>query len=112
MKIAFTTSGSDMAAPMDPRFGRAARFLIFDAGTNGFVLVDNANIAAAQGAGIKAAETIVKAGATVLITGDCGPKALGVLNKAGVRIYSAKSTSVSEALEDFNAGRLKEVTSA
>jgi predicted Fe-Mo cluster-binding NifX family protein len=112
MKIAFTTSGNDMAAPMDPRFGRAARFLIFDAGTGGFVLIDNAGIDAAQGAGLKAAETIVKAGATVLVTGECGPKALNVLKQAGVKVYTAKAVSVSEALEDFRAGRLSEVTGA
>ncbi len=97
---------------MDPRFGRAARFLILDTGTNDFVTIGNGNAAAAQGAGIKAAETIVKAGATVLITGDCGPKALGVLKKAGVKIYSAKSMSLSEALEAFSTGSLPEVTAA
>jgi hypothetical protein len=44
-----------MAAPMDPRFGRAANFLVFDTGTKNFVLINNANIAAAQGAGIGSA---------------------------------------------------------
>lgn len=97
---------------MDPRFGRAARFLIFDSGTNNFAVIDNANSAASQGAGLKAAETIVKAGASVLISGECGPKAFNALQKAGVKIYSAKSMSVAEALEDFRAGRLTEVTSA
>ncbi len=101
-----------MAAPMDPRFGRAANFLIYDTGTKNFVLINNANIAAAQGAGIKAAETIVKAGATVLVTGECGPKALGALKTAGVKVYSAKSLSVSEALEALSAGMLPEVAGA
>ncbi|NLC71368.1 MAG: dinitrogenase iron-molybdenum cofactor biosynthesis protein, partial [Desulfuromonadaceae bacterium] len=30
MKIAFTTSGENLDAPVDSRFGRAARFLLFD----------------------------------------------------------------------------------
>jgi predicted Fe-Mo cluster-binding NifX family protein len=112
LKIAFTTSGADLAAPMDPRFGRADHFLIYDTGANDVALIDNANAAAAQGAGIKAAETVVKAGAAVLITGECGPKAFGFLKKAGVRIYSAKSMSIAEALEAYRAGKLTEVTSA
>ena len=112
MKIAFTTSGKDLAAPMDPRFGRAAHFLIFDTGTNDFVLIDNANTAAAQGAGIKAAETVVKAGAAVLISGECGPKAFSALKQAGVKIYSAKSMSVAGALEAFLAGKLPEAVAA
>ncbi len=32
MKIAFTTSGTNLSAPMDSRFGRAAKFLIYDTG--------------------------------------------------------------------------------
>jgi predicted Fe-Mo cluster-binding NifX family protein len=95
---------------MDPRFGRAAHFLIFDTGTNDFVLIDNANAAAAQGAGIKAAETVVRAGAAVLISGECGPKAFNALKHAGIRIYSAKSTSVAGALDAFRAGKLPEAT--
>ena len=97
---------------MDPRFGRAAHFLILDTGTNDFVLIDNANATAAQGAGIKAAETVVKAGAAVLISGDCGPKAFSALKKAGVTIYSAKSMSVSGALEAYRSGNLPEAIAA
>jgi predicted Fe-Mo cluster-binding NifX family protein len=97
---------------MDPRFGRAAHFLIFDTGTNDFILIDNANAAAVQGAGIKAAEAVVKAGAAVLISGECGPKAFGALKQAGVKIYPAKSMSVSGALEAFRAGKLTEAEAA
>ncbi|SDE65387.1 NifB/NifX family molybdenum-iron cluster-binding protein [Rhodospira trueperi] len=112
MKIAFTTTGPDLASAVDPRFGRAAHFLIFDTETDDAVLIDNDGTVAAQGAGIKAAETIVRAGATVLITGECGPKATGALHAAGTKIYSAKSMSVSEALAAFRAGRLTELTAA
>jgi len=101
-----------MASAMDPRFGRAAHFLVFDTETENVVLIDNTAAAAAQGAGIKAAETIVRAGATVLISGDCGPKATGALQAAGTKIYSAKSMSVSEALAAFRAGSLREVAAA
>ena len=30
MKIAFSTSGSDLNAPLDSRFGRAPKFLVYD----------------------------------------------------------------------------------
>ncbi|MBT3070728.1 NifB/NifX family molybdenum-iron cluster-binding protein [Rhodomicrobium sp. Az07] len=112
MKIAITTAGTDPAAPMDPRFGRAPHFMVFDTATHDFVLIANPNAAAAQGAGIKAAEAIVKAGAAVLISGECGPKAFRALKQAGVRVYSAKSVSVAGALEAFGAGKLPEATAA
>jgi len=112
MKIAFTTTGQDLAAPMDLRFGRAAKFLVFDTDTKTSVLIDNTHADASQGAGIKAAETIVKAGATTLVTGDCGPKAFNALKQAGVKIYSAKAMTVADALEALLAQKLSEITSA
>ena len=30
MKIAFTAAGTDLTAPLDDRFGRAAGFLLYD----------------------------------------------------------------------------------
>ena len=112
MKIAFTTTGDDMSALMDLRFGRAAKFLIYDTDQKSFTVIDNDSFSAAQGAGIKAAETIVNAGAEILITGDCGPKALNALQKANVKIYSSKSVSATNALEEYLAEKLPEITSA
>ncbi len=106
MKIAFTTSGKDMSAPMDPRFGRAAGFLIYDTETKNFTVVPNASVDASHGAGIKAAETIAAAGAQTLVTGECGPKATTALKAAKIPAYSCKDKSVSEALELFLAGKL------
>jgi hypothetical protein len=40
-KIAFTTSGQDLAAAMDSSFGRAANFLIYDLGQNSIQLIKN-----------------------------------------------------------------------
>jgi len=49
MKAAFTTSGSDLNAPLDDRFGRAPKFLMVDLETESFEIVDNKqNLNAAQ----------------------------------------------------------------
>jgi predicted Fe-Mo cluster-binding NifX family protein len=112
MKIAFTTSGTNLSAPMDSRFGRAAKFLIYDTGKKNFTGIDNKGMAAAQGAGIKAAEIVVKAGAKVLVTGDCGPKAFHALKQAGVKIHLSKAATVADSLELYLAGELMEMTAA
>ena len=112
MKIAFTTSGNDMNAPMDPRFGRAAKFLSYENDQKSFGVIDNPKVEAAQGAGTKAAETIVKAGAEVLVTGDCGPKAFYALKGAGVKIYTSKAAMVADSLKQYLAGELTEMTAA
>jgi predicted Fe-Mo cluster-binding NifX family protein len=112
MKIAFSTTGTDLSASMDPRFGRAAFFVIYDTETKAVEGMENAYADAGQGAGIKAAETVVKSGAKIVVTGDCGPKAFNALKQAAVRIYSAKNISVAGALEAFEAGKLQEIITA
>lgn len=112
MKIAFSTTGTDLSAPMDPRFGRAAFFLIYDTETKAVEAIKNAFADAGQGAGIKAAETVVNAGSKIVVTGDCGPKAFNALKQANVKIYSAKNVSVAETLAAFEAQKLPEIASA
>jgi predicted Fe-Mo cluster-binding NifX family protein len=107
MKIAFTTSGNDLSAPLDSRFGRAPKFILFDLESGAFEVVDNEkNMNAAQGAGIQAAESVVRLGAGVVVTGHCGPKAFRVLSAAGVKIYNTDAPTVAEALDRFRAGKL------
>jgi predicted Fe-Mo cluster-binding NifX family protein len=66
MKVAFTTSGNDLNAPLDSRFGRAPKFLVYDLDSETFEVVDNQqNLNAAQGAGMQPAETVARLKATV-----------------------------------------------
>lgn len=113
MKVAFTTSGNTLDAPMDPRFGRAAGFIVYDTDSDTFEAVDNRQILnAAQGAGIQAAESIVRHGAGSIVTGHCGPNAFRALSAAGIRIYTTQAATVAEALEAYRAGALATMKSA
>ncbi|MBV5339933.1 MAG: NifB/NifX family molybdenum-iron cluster-binding protein [Deltaproteobacteria bacterium] len=108
MKIAVTTSGDNLAAPLDSRFGRAARILVYDTVTKGFQMIDNTqNLNAAQGAGIQAAQTVANAGANALITGHCGPKAFRVLHAAGIKVYNCEAATVGDALNQLEDGKLQ-----
>lgn len=109
MKIAFTTSGNDLNAPLDTRFGRAPKFLVYDLDKETFEVIDNAqNLNAAQGAGIQSAETVARLGAKAVVSGHCGPKAFRVLTAAGIKVFNADSGTVAEALEQYRAGKLVE----
>ncbi|MBN2399603.1 MAG: NifB/NifX family molybdenum-iron cluster-binding protein [Candidatus Aminicenantes bacterium] len=113
MKIVFSTSGNDLNAPLDSRFGRAAKFLIYDLDEKKIEIIDNQqNLNAAQGAGIQSAETIARSGAKVLVSGHCGPNAFRVLAAAGIKVYSCDAATVADALEQFKAGKLKEAVGA
>ncbi len=113
MKLAITTQGADLSAPVDPRFGRARRFLVVDTETNEFQAVDNAqNLNAPQGAGIQAAMTVVELGVTAVITGNVGPKAFATLAAGDVDIYTGATGTVAEALELFKAAKLQKADGA
>lgn len=107
MKVAFSTSGETLEAPLDERFGRAPKFLVYDLEAEKFEIIDNRqNVEASQGAGVQAAETIARSEVGSLVTGHCGPKAFQVLSAAGIKVYNTTEATVAAALEAFKAGRL------
>ena len=113
MKIAISASGASLDAPLDPRFGRAAQFIVLDGATGAFTVHDNThNLNAAQGAGIQAAETVSRLGAEVVITGHCGPKAFRALQAAGIQVVTVATGTVREVFERFQKGKLQPATSA
>jgi len=113
MKIIFTTSGNDLSAPLDSRFGRALKFLVYDKDLETFEVIDNhPNMNAAQGAGIQAAQQVAQAGAQILITGHCGPKAFRVLQAAGIQVYNSDAPTVADALKAYLAGNIKPMKTA
>ncbi|HNS48991.1 MAG TPA: NifB/NifX family molybdenum-iron cluster-binding protein [bacterium] len=113
MKIVFTTSGDNLQAELDARFGRAPKFLVYDLEKEHYLVVDNQqNLQAAQGAGIQSAETVAKLGAGAVVTGHCGPKAFRVLKAAGIKIYNTDAATVAEALKRYRAGELTPAESA
>ncbi|NTU48964.1 MAG: dinitrogenase iron-molybdenum cofactor biosynthesis protein [Syntrophobacteraceae bacterium] len=108
MKIAVSVNGRDLDAPVDPRFGRASCFLFVDPETMRFEVVENSkNLGASQGAGIQAAATVAREGATVVLTGYCGPKAFQTLRSAGIQVVVGAGGSAREAVRKFLEGSLQ-----
>lgn len=113
MKIAVTTTGKDLASPMDERFGRACGFILFDTETGEHEYRDNKqNLEAAQGAGIQSAKTVMDAGASVLITGNVGPKAYAALSAGGVEIFLKSGGTVDDAIVEYRSGSLVKTVGA
>jgi len=113
MKIAFTTAADSLAGPLDSRFGRAPRFLIYDDEKGSVEAIDNKqNLNAAQGAGIQSAINLAKQKVDCVVTGHCGPKAFQVLDAAGIKIYNCKVETIAEAYELLKSGELTAAESA
>jgi predicted Fe-Mo cluster-binding NifX family protein len=102
MRIAVTATAPNPDAEVDPRFGRAAHFLIYDTDTDQWTPMDNAsNRDAAHGAGIATAQAVVRAGVGVVISGQCGPKAMDVLARAGIHVIEGEEGTAQSAVQRF-----------
>ncbi|THB70216.1 MAG: dinitrogenase iron-molybdenum cofactor biosynthesis protein [Gammaproteobacteria bacterium] len=111
MIIAVTADSGDLDSRVNPRFGRAPMFILFDTEKDNFNVVDNAvNLNAAQGAGVQAAKTVINSGADVLISGRFGPKAFNLLEGSSVEMFVSDEITVKEAISQQLLGNLEKIT--
>ncbi|PKN08286.1 MAG: dinitrogenase iron-molybdenum cofactor biosynthesis protein [Deltaproteobacteria bacterium HGW-Deltaproteobacteria-8] len=106
--IAVTSESPGMESMVDPRFGRAAGFVVVDLATMEISYVDNGGSQAmAQGAGIQAAENVARAGAGVVLSGFVGPKAFQALAAGDIRvIQDVEGMTVGQAVDKYKRGEL------
>jgi len=108
MKIAITSQGAELSSEVDPRFGRAQCFVVYDLDTDDLEAVDNdQNLNASQGAGIQAAQNVASQDVEAVLTGHCGPNAFKTLDSAGIKVVVGVTGTVQEAIDAFKAGELK-----
>ena len=108
MRIAISSTGPDLDAEVDPRFGRCRYFVIVDSETKELEVLDNQTGMTSGGAGIQAAQMVVNAGVNSVITGNLGPNAADTLAAAGLKTYLGASGTVREALQQYKSGQLQE----
>lgn len=112
MKIAVSSTGQTLDSAVEARFGRCPYFLIVNPATLEFEAIANANAELGGGAGIQSAQFIAEKGASIVLTGSCGPNALQVFEKAGIQVVTGVSGSVSQVVQQFTAGSLKTAPSS
>lgn len=107
-KIAISSEGPTLDDALDPRFGRAAGFIVVTPHTLEFEYVDNGvSQTMAQGAGIQAAEVVSGAGAQAVLTGYVGPKAFTALQAVGIKVgQNLENMTVRQAIDTFNCGKV------
>ncbi|MDD3840141.1 MAG: NifB/NifX family molybdenum-iron cluster-binding protein [Clostridia bacterium] len=110
MKICISSTGDSIDSKMDPRFGRAAYFIVVDTETMEFESIENAAAVSGGGAGITSGQFMADKNVEAVITGNVGPNAMNVLKAANIEIYRGQSTSVRENVESFKKGLLEKIT--
>jgi predicted Fe-Mo cluster-binding NifX family protein len=113
-KLAITSEGPSLDDQVDPRFGRAAGFLLVDPNTMQTEYLDNGQSQVMpQGAGIQTAQMVAKAGAQWVLTGYVGPKAFKVLDAAGIKVgQNLEGLTVREVVDRFKSGGIAMASAA
>lgn len=110
MRIAISSSGPDLDAQVDPRFGRCQYFIFVDPETLEFEAVANTNIGASGGAGIASAQMVASKGVEAVLTGNCGPNAYETLSAAGIHVITSATGTVRNAVDRYKKGQWQEAT--
>ena len=109
MKIILTSSGNNLESETSEVFGRAPYFIFADTETDEISAHENPALSASGGAGIQAAQFVTDLGAEAVINGNIGPKALKVIQTAGIKIFQHEGKTVAEVVNNFKAGKLSEL---
>jgi len=112
MKIAITSSGSDLKSEVDPRFGRCAYFILVETDTDELEAIENTAAQGMGGVGIQSGQIMADREVKTVLTGSCGPNAFQTLQAAGIKVITGVSGTVQEAIDKFKSGDYKTISQA
>ena len=103
MNTLISSTGNNLEAGFDLRFGRAEWFCLLNEESGETVFYENLNKEASHGAGTKAVEKVVELGASKVISGDFGPKAKELLEKFNIQmvLLSDDSKSIADIIDSI-----------
>ncbi|OPL17697.1 MAG: hypothetical protein AVO35_08500 [Candidatus Aegiribacteria sp. MLS_C] len=112
MKVIVTSAGPDIESPVSGVFGRAPYFLEVDTEDLSCSPLKNPALEQGSGAGIEAAQFVLKRKPDALISSNYGPNAFQVLTAGSIPCYEAGTGTVRESVEAFSRGELEALGSA
>lgn len=112
MKIAISSYGKNINDLLNKRFGRCEFFQIYDTINNKIKVIENDGLKSEGGAGIAASQQLVDENIDVLLTGNLGPNAFEIIEKAKILVYKSEETSVKDALEKFKNNQLPKINTS
>ena len=108
VKIAVTSDGDDLDAPVGTSLGLCTRFLLVDPDFLDCTVVAVTPKASPEDISVAAIKAVVKGGATVVITPRIQPRCCRLLFQMGLHVTICKpDVSVGQAVESFKAGNLE-----
>lgn len=108
MKIAISSRRPEPDSPVEPHFGHARWFLVYDTETAAWSAVEN-KPPAGPGAGVAAASRVRELAVQAVVTGRMGPHPRELLDRSGIAVLRAAGRTVQDALEAYRRGELEEL---
>jgi predicted Fe-Mo cluster-binding NifX family protein len=111
MKIAVSSNGESIENEVSDVFGRSPYFIIAEIKEGKIEkteAVKNESTDQNTGAGVSTAQLMAENNANAVITGNVGPKALDILNRFNIEIYSGEGI-VKNILQAFIDKKLKKI---
>ena len=109
MKIAISATGKTNEDLLDMRFGRCEYFQIHDTEKGEFTILENKGQNATGGAGIASSNQLIDEKVDVIITGNLGPNAFGLIQKAQIKAYGCGNININSVLKKYKDGELEEI---
>lgn len=109
MKIVIPVSNDSENPNIAPQLGRSPFYMVYDTESKTSNIIANPAKDSPSGAGVKAAQTIVGTGASVLLTIRCGDKASEVLDEAGIKLMEAFEGSAMDNINAYMDGKMSEL---
>jgi len=112
MKVIVSSLGKDLDSKISPVFGRAQWFILVDTDDMSYEPFENPSTSQSSGAGIMAAQFVLKKDPAAVLSANIGPNAFEVLQAGSVSCYIAENGTVKESVEAFTNGKLDKMGSA
>jgi len=109
MIVAVPAEEQKLDSPLCVSFGRAPYYCIFDTETQKNSFIANTAAQSPGGAGIQAAEDLVDANITTLITFRLGENAAKVLRAADVTLLKALNLSIADNISALQENKLAQL---
>lgn len=105
MKIAFATNGEELKADLDPHFGRAANYLIYDLDTGKVEVYPNPEL---SGKEELPPDFLRRMGVKAVVVISLGPRALNKFQEFGIEIYQAVPGSIIDNIKKIKEHALSQ----
>jgi len=115
MKVAISSAGKNLESKIDSRFGRCPFFIIVvieEGKIKNSKAIENTAMMQGGGAGIAASQIVGNESVDAVIGVNFGPRAFGVLQELGTKLYQGNQGTIKKNVQQFIDGKLQELSKA